>query len=71
LEDYVAVDDVDTLHIKKINYSGSYKYRYREDQTCWVCTQVPHAVYYDTVPSSGKRMRNQLLHTRYSLTTPD
>jgi hypothetical protein len=27
LEDDVAVDDVDTLHVKRMDYSGSHKYK--------------------------------------------
>jgi hypothetical protein len=29
LMDDVAVDDVDTLHVKRMDCSGSHKYRYR------------------------------------------
>jgi hypothetical protein len=30
LEDDVAVYDVDTLHVKRMDCSGSHKYRYRD-----------------------------------------
>jgi hypothetical protein len=29
LEDGVAIDDVDIMHVKRMDYSGSHKYRYR------------------------------------------
>jgi hypothetical protein len=51
----VAVDDVDILHVKRINCSGSYKYRYRGFIVTYnkcILTHQYSPLYYELINSS-------------------